>query len=339
MSTVATWFFTCDRGRRKYGWSESLIVGGSPDLPNALESANEIAVYRSNLLGAGATLDLVRVSKTDVFRDSDVIRGPYAKAAIVVPPNAAAAPEMVFIAAPGDGTPPLTFPGPPLFNPALGKAAGEDLEQIICDQPATGLILRMEGPAPFTSRRSYTLRGVPDGIVNTSTNTPSVFNGPVSGAWLGFLDAWVAELKKLNFRFLSNNRGAANPRVDPTVYEVDVPSLTVSVTIPGLNAQVGQSVRIGGVRFLYANGTEGRYSQSLKVDTKIGDTYTFRGTVIGSPFYQSAKFAQGRFLAKGKATLNTVEEVPITIVQMVSWDYKKTGRAFDTPKVRSKKKK
>lgn len=337
-STIGIMFFESRNGTRSFGWSESHVIIGGDALPAAAAKFGPLVEARANLLGAGATLVEARVSKSDEFRDSVLLDPPpyngvvifqgYGKPPVVKP---------IVPGKPGAATP---LQGLPLHNIALSTGVlDSQIGDLIVDQPNVGYLVRLQAGAPFVSRRELCLRGMPDGVVKTTSSGPNVMNGQMSVQWLKAFDDWKIQMTAGGrFGMLALNRNAGN-KTAITAWTVAGVGNVVTATIPlPFGAIVGDKVQVRGVKIQQGPTSIVNYSETLTVDTvdPVLHTYTFIGSKKVSPFYNNDTFKGASFADKGTAQKNVTAELPYLKVVGEVWGDRKTGAPFDRPHGRAK---
>lgn len=212
----ATLFFTDHN--QSAGWSETHYSVSGQDLPTVLKDAQDMAKARVMMLGAGISLDYIRVSDQQVRGDSLVALG--------IPPSQQ---------------------NPIAYNKALiveATVVGEGGRTVspTSDYSFTALLCRME--MGVSQRKSLYLRGIPDSLdQDGGVITDSVF--------LDAFNSWVDLMKsgKWGARVLNKDL-TANPIFPITSVTNNAgPPQQVTITAAGSNFQTGQSVRISGIKY------------------------------------------------------------------------------------------
>jgi len=335
-----TMFFVEAVGEREYGWSESHALPTANDLKEALNKLALLAIARAKLLGAGAYINYMRVSDVGIFRDSQVANGVWPKAALIFDKqgNGKVVPAPPPPGDPADATTWTAQPigGVPLGEPGLAKGVpAADLSDLLADQPDVAVLVRMEGgTAPFKTRRSMLLRGLPDGITWTDTDLPDVRHGILSVNWLRYFDDYTTLLTKGDYGMFGLDQTSPHQLV--TGIAVDA-NLNVKWSIQGLNANPGDRVRISGVKVRVSDGSVKTYAETLTVETGTGaGPFVFSTSNERTKFVQSSFLSGNPVLSMGQAQVQRVVIFPYTKAVPRHWAKKDTGAPFDRPRGRQK---
>lgn len=308
-------FFSCPVGRRRFGWSEGHYLTTAANLPAALTSLKALAMLRVGLLGMRATLDYLRVSDTDVYRDSQVDDGP---------PPSMLTDAMVLRYG-------IVDPGP-IYNRRLitdiadsGPQKGKGLAS---DFPQVGFMVRLEGGTDYRSRRSFIIRGNPDASQNTDDTRPS---GTEWGRrFLDFIGSSTAvnSLLSGSFGFRALDRAGVNAE-KPITAMTNVPPYIL--TIAGHNYAIGDQIRIRGARPKIVAGQPIPWTiNGLWIVDSIptpNQTLTLRGYP-----------GPAAFDSFGKASKRVFVVLPYTKMIGRRWSSRRTGNPFDPIRGRSKTK-
>lgn len=329
---VGQMFFRADNGARDLGWSEDHYIIGAGDDAAAIALLETLAEARSKLLGAGAVINYLRVSDIEVFRDSQVVAGIYPEGVLNLVGGTYVA--LPFTVTPGD---PESVPVPAspagLAIPSLDVLKGVPpslLRDVLVDQPQVGFLVRLEAGSPFTNRRSLVLRGMPDGVVNTTTSGPSGLNGVMSANWLKQYLKWQKIMLGGKFGFRCFDPAV---KVKPiTAWTYDGLRLTMTATIPGLAAVAGDKVRISEVKIAGKKpGTIVTLHGDLVVATNpVADVYYFYSNNPQSPFTNSQLLVPPPpLIALG--VCRKLVPIYVPYVKMVGrrWGERKCGIPFD----------
>lgn len=337
-------FFRADNGSRDVGWSEDHWIVGGGDLKNALAMLIDLADARASLLGAGCVINYLRVSASGVFRDSQIASGINPGGLLVFVEKNTYKP-IPFAGPPGDPEAPVVPSSPAGFalnDLELVKGiAATRLFDAIVDQPNIGYLTRLELGPPFVGRRSLLLRGMPDGVIVTTSGGPSTANGPLSVNWLKLYNKWGTILLSGKYGMRAND-AAEVPKPIAAWTVVGVAPIVVTATTAIAHTLVpGDKVYVSGVKIAGKKpGTIQTLNGSLTVNTTpTPTTVTFLSTNPQSPFVNSSVLENPAPLANG--TIRKNKKVIAPYVKLVGrrWGDRKCGIPFDPSHGRAKAKK
>lgn len=157
---------------RAYGWTETHYSITGQTLATALDHLRDLAIARSNLLGASVLIPYLRVSNDNVFRDSQVTGG-------ILPTGS-------------------NLKGP-YYNRAFALAAADFAYSVA--------LFRITGDSDFY-RRSLYISGNPDGVQEVDFIIPS---GPLGPAWVNAFGIWRTVLMGGAWGFKVLLQGPGNP--------------------------------------------------------------------------------------------------------------------------------
>jgi len=301
-------FFSARVGSRQFGWSEGHYRVTDQALPDALVALQNLADVRKMLCGAGVWMPYLRVSKVDVYRDSQVGDGPIPRP--ISPPLPRPPLQQ------GIPSGPDVIYDPQLVTEATAVSTRQDVR---CDMPWSGLVLRFEADTPYVNRRSITLRGLPDYVIQSATDKP------IPGRWADALDAYILYLKDA-----ANGWGFRTLRSDPPGDIRDIANWTTLPESQPICASAmtgitqGAYVRIRGSQF--ADGGDVRYTLDGKwqVDSVTANDFKMVGMLTpGEPPLRTLK--------KGKVQPRIYVVLPYKKLISRRWGERKTGSPFDRP--------
>lgn len=328
INAKADMMFRAKVGEETYGWTESHYIRNASDLPGALAILrDDLAPKRAKLLGAGCALTDLRVSDPDVTRDSLVAEGP--PLAYVVQ-RETGSDDLEVVAITADAV----LSGFVLHDSAVFSAAPDQTSRynIFTDMPYNGFLLRMEGPFPYTARRSLILRGTPDLIQNTVSDRMVFGNNGAATTWKTKFDQYVAELKiagKYGFRAKTGPTSTNLKTIqDIVVLNSGLFSIQMN-SVAGL-AQ-GQVIKIQGSILRDVDGNSVRSLNRQWTIREVNDTtnvvQVYGGQLIGSGVpYKTFK--------PGALYIVDTEYVGYSNVVLRRWAERMTGAGADQPKTR-----
>lgn len=324
MAIQGTAFFKLQSGGRTYGWSESHWIIGSSGLPNALNKLNRLMQDRTFLLGAGATVEYLRVSQQPVDgtggvdRDSQISVPEY-RTHSALP---AAVPAGVSLSA-ADWT---------VYNPKLIPEAARigRAVDVKADFPYSGLMCRAEAQdTKYTTRRAIHILANPDYLQMTSARSPAALTDAT--AWNKEFADYIKTLCSGDYGVCALDKSDAN--APHTVTSWNFAGLQPIVTMVGGAAlAVGDKVRISGSEHLLEGNVQIKSLNGIwKIQTKTDNAYTFVSMVTPPNVSGTLK------LGKGRKQVHVI--LPYTKIEMRGFRKKNVGGFFDQPKSRSRRKK
>lgn len=326
MGILGQMFFTMQNGSRAFGWNEGVYLITAETLPAALVDLQTLVAARAKLLGAGVKVPYLRVSKTDVLNDTQVSSYSNPSSGLLV--NAQGVLSLLTF----NANDPRIGAALSLYNAALGTGlAAAELTGLVVDQPEVGYLLRMEGGSTYTARRPYLLRGMPDGVVRTSSDGPRATNNALSVNWLNAYDEWVAVMKNGKYGFNALDTSGGNPQKDITNWAVANDTNVVTATIPDLNATKGSKVRVSGVKIEGPTGEAITFGDLLTVESVTSNAYVFSGGSPGNIFVRSTVLKDNVIFANGKARRQQYTPLAFNNIVGRRWGSKDTGAPFDPP--------
>lgn len=246
------WFF--NDGRME--WSETLWRPVGTSLDSAMGAALSLGSFRVNTLGTGVQMTEIRVSKDDVFGDSDV-NTDYA----------------------GWLGPKGADPRAKIYNSALlgGQAVA------LPAAPTRCLKVRLEGTTGerWLHRRPIYFSGMPDYVVQDQGPI-----NPEAGQWQKAFDKWGEQLTGSTavwgFVVYHKPVGAEKFPVAGITRVGSGGDVTVTLTVPPTFA-VRDTIELFRPRF---NGGSLKIQGKYEVVTIAGNTFTVRPTLLGDVSYR-----------------------------------------------------
>lgn len=266
-------------------------------LQDTMGFAQFLAASRAKLMGYGVGLTYLRCSDDAVRRDALVDRPQLFAAS----PSSPAQVPTALALQPGQGYM-IIPPGANIVKPAVGKLA---------DVPYSAILVRMESGSEY--HRLVYMRGCPDDIIVNPA-------GPIlEKAWKDSFDAFLSQLVKGAWGFMAVSRNTTRYPLKPIVGQLVADPWTVEVT--GHGFAKGDTVRVAGVR------GHGKLPNGLwtvvPVDTNHFQLYGYAGPLT---------LAWG-----GTVQLQKREFIPIKTALIRGETHRDTGRPFDSPVGRRKK--
>jgi len=224
----ATHFFIDTQSYIPTGWSETrFLQTPGIDLAQAIIKARTYAGIRQQLLATGIKIAYIRVSNDNTFRDSQIVPG--LPAMIGAPTGPLATVIAAGQAGPQGAGGGNVVPDNPFFasNPA--------------DFDWTAVLVRGEGPSPYTQRSMFWLSGVPDAL---TWNYQAGITDPV---WVSLFNLWVTELKA-NWAFPAQVPISSQTQISiQNITQTGSPAI-VTVTAANHGFSSGNLIRIAGVK-------------------------------------------------------------------------------------------